>query len=499
MSRLSSPPLPQARFLRTLERIWIGTATVSTIILTVYFTSFVSTSVEQVRTSRSRDQALARMQNRLNEEPVPARPMASAAGLQDMRPGSVNPPNPGQPSAPASIPESSVRPSAPAPAAATHVISGSTSVAGANAGIEAKLGPWLNRQQCQPDLPIYANVRGQWREGTIVDVRQSVVMVRFVDSSFSDEECSISQLRARSGAGKPPGPSSPGTASLAPTPPVPPAAIAGGSTSPAPATPTPAPGETATSARLTSASDVPAAMTRTKSPLPSRTGWVSMPTRFYRAQDAVEVVTQNGAWKPATVKRVVGSHIVCALTESPDSSVPLGFLQVRMTYDQASTRGWELLQARQAAYRQSPRPPRKAYTRETNPERYPRLTDLIPGMLITGTRKVNSSRLMAVVVGIDGSFVTIRYKTDGTEETLPIEKVWPEFSYQVRPADEYKPDQLVYANQQRGIFNSWALCRVQKVEGDKIIMQWGEDDDSSLEERTLSIYEVRALSMDNGK
>ncbi len=191
MSKSYSPPLSQAQLLRSLEYAWMGVAAVAMVVVTVNLTLHINGTVEQTRVVRTHAAVMLAQRQRATDQDN----TASSALPATMPPAGSN--------------FSSALGPAPAPVtptpggAATYVMSGSTASGAGSAagGIESKLGAWLTLDQCQPDLPIYANVRGQWREASIVDVRRPMILVRFADSSFSDEECSISQIRARAATG----------------------------------------------------------------------------------------------------------------------------------------------------------------------------------------------------------------------------------------------------------------------------------------------------------
>jgi hypothetical protein len=77
-----------------------------------------------------------------------------------------------------SVPAPSIPSPGSAPAEGTRVLAGSSGAGSAStkASIESQLGAGLTFDKCQPDLPIFANIRGQWREASILFVRNSLVM-----------------------------------------------------------------------------------------------------------------------------------------------------------------------------------------------------------------------------------------------------------------------------------------------------------------------------------
>jgi hypothetical protein len=232
----------------------------------------------------------------------------------------------------------------------------------------------------------------------------------------------------------------------------------------------------------------------------------SMPSAYYKPEDEAEALFGT-KWEPVKVKRVEGMKIYIYPRETDGAEEWRSSGQLRVTRELMQKRmdermtamrsGSGMIPPQMSPPQMSPPPAESAPSSSPgrNSGRGDALTalDCRPGMAVTVREpgRVSASGRVSRVEG-DQVYVVLS-NSGGTEVARTVDQLSTTRADSGKMAAEYRAGERVYVRW--GDSNAWWTNRVEKIEGDRIILKWGQVSDSSEVLRTRTAEDVRPMKM----
>lgn len=218
-----------------------------------------------------------------------------------------------------------------------------------------------------------------------------------------------------------------------------------------------------------------------------------MSPSLYKDEDEVEV-NIDGQWVARKIKRVDGGRMVLYPREAGGPEEVRPFSMVRVPRELAQKR----MEERMASMRQG-----TGFTQQggipmggqTVPQGREALaaSDCRVGMAVTAYEPGRVTSVPGRVSRVEGEQVYVTV-ADGKEVVRSVDMLTTSRAERPKAAGEYQAGERVYVRWDDS--NVWSINRVEKIEGDSIILRWGQVAESSQGLRTRTATDVRPMKMD---